>query len=250
MTADDGDALTNRRGGPLRVLVVGASSGIGATTATVVAGLGARVVGAARRVDRVGALGGVTAVACDVRDAAACDEAVGWAARTLGGLDALVYATGITGLTPLDTAGPELWTEIFATNLFGAAMVTRAALPHLRADGSDGRAVFLSSDSAAKPFPGLVAYGASKSALSAFSQGLASEFPDLLVTEVVVGPTIDTEAADRFDADQFGPWFERWTNEGFMRYGYQASAAVAAVIVDTLRSQRPGPAVTAAAEPS
>jgi NAD(P)-dependent dehydrogenase (short-subunit alcohol dehydrogenase family) len=249
VTADDGDALTNRRGQPLRVLVVGASSGIGATTATVAAGAGARVVGAARRFDRVAELAGVTPVACDVRSVAECDGAVGWAAQTLGGLDALVYATGITGLTPLDSAGPEIWMEIFATNLFGAAMVTRAALPHLRAEGSDGRTVFLSSDSGVKPYPGLVAYGASKSALSAFSQGLASEFPDLLVTEVVVGPTIDTEAADHFDTDQFGAWFERWTNEGFIRYGYQASADVAAVIVDTLRSERPDPLVMAAADP-
>jgi NAD(P)-dependent dehydrogenase (short-subunit alcohol dehydrogenase family) len=187
---------------------------------------------------------------CDVGLADVCARAVETAAAALGGLDAVVYATGTTGLTPLDTAGPEEWNQIFTTNVVGAAMVTRAALPHLRAEGSDGRAVFLSSDSAVKPYPGLVAYGASKAALGAFCLGLASEFGDLRVTEVMVGPTVDTEVGDHFDPDAFAVWFSRWRDDGFVRYGYQLSADVAAVIAETLRTDRPEAVVMAAAEPS
>lgn len=242
-------AMTNRQGDPLRVLVVGASSGIGASTASSLVEAGARVAGAARRADRIAELAGVLPVVCDVGRADVTTQAVQTAASALGGLDAVVYATGTTGLTPLDTAGPEEWNLIFTTNVVGAAMVTRAALPHLRADGSDGRAVFLSSDSAVKPYPGLVAYGASKAALSAFCLGLASEFKDLLVTEVVVGPTVDTEVGDHFDPDAFAAWYTRWCDEGFVRYGYQLSADVASVIADTLRAERPDALVMAAAEP-
>ena len=122
--------------------------------------------------------------------------------------------------------------------------------PILRANGSDGRALFLSSDSAVKPYPGLVAaYGASKAALSAFCLGLASEFRDLRVTEVVVGPTVDTEVGDHFDPEAFASWFTRWCDDGFVRYGYQVSADVASVIADTLRADSPGALVMAAAEP-
>lgn len=108
--------------------------------------------------------------------------------------------------------------------------------------------MFLTSDSAVKPYPGLVAYGASKAALDAFCQGLAAEHSSLRVTEVVVGPTIDTEVGQHFDPEEFGYWFERWCDEGFVRYGYQVSEEVASVIVATLASDAPEPLVLAAAE--
>ncbi len=240
--------LVNRHGEPLRVLVVGASSGIGASTALALAGSGARVVGAARRASRVAELEGVTAVACDVSVPEDCDRAVKTAVETMDGLDALVYAAGTTCLTPLESTGPEVWSELFTTNVFGAAMVTRAALPHLLSGTGDNRALYLSSDSAEMPYPGLVVYGASKAALRAFCQGLASEFAGLRVTEIMVGPTIDTEVGDHFDSEAFGHWFARWNDEGFIRFGYQLSADVAAVVVQTLRSEKPEALVPAAAE--
>jgi NAD(P)-dependent dehydrogenase (short-subunit alcohol dehydrogenase family) len=243
-----GDSLVNRLGDPLRVLVVGASSGIGAGAAKALVDSGAQVVGAARRASRVAELEGVTAVACDVSLPEDCGRVVAAAVEELGGLDALVYAAGTTWLTPLDTTGPESWSEIFNVNLFGAAMVTRAALPHILSDTSDNRAVYLTSDSVEMPYPGLVAYGASKAALRAYGQGLANEFTNLRVTEIMVGPTIDTEMGSHFDSEAIGSWFTRWSDEGYIRFGYQLAADVAAVIVDTLRSKEPGSRVTAAAE--
>ncbi|HEV3266007.1 MAG TPA: SDR family oxidoreductase [Acidimicrobiales bacterium] len=247
MAVVSGDPLMNRLGNPLRVLVLGASSGIGASTAKALVDSGAQVVGAARRETRVAELEGVTAVACDVSLPEDCDRVVATAVERLGGLDALVYAAGTTRITPLDTTGPERWSEIFGTNLFGAAMVTRAAMPHLLSDASDNRAVYLTSDSVEMPYPGLVAYGASKAALRAYCQGLAGEFAALRVTEIMVGPTIDTEMGSHFDETIAG-WLDRWTDEGYIRFGYQLSADVAAVIVDTLRSKEPETRVTAAAE--
>jgi NAD(P)-dependent dehydrogenase (short-subunit alcohol dehydrogenase family) len=243
------DPLTNRLGHPLRVLVVGASSGIGATTAKALVGAGARVAGAARRADRIAELSGVLPVTCDASEEKACDQAVQVAASEFGGLDAVVYATGITPLTPLDAAGSEDWHNVLATNVIGAALITKAALPHLRDEESDGRAVFLTSDSAVKPYPGLVPYGASKAALSAFCSGLASEFRELRVTEVMVGPTMDTEVSDHFDPDALSVWFPRWHEEGFVRFGYQLSADVATAIDTILRAETPDALVVAAAPP-
>ncbi len=247
MAVVSGDPLVNRLGDPLRVLVLGASSGIGASAAKALVESGAQVVGAARREARVAELEGVTAVACDVSVPEDCDRVVAAAVEKLGGVDALVYAAGTTWITPLDSAGPDSWSEMFATNLFGAAMVTRAALPHLLSDASDNRAVYLTSDSVEMPYPGLVAYGASKAALRAYCQGLAGEFATLRVTEIMVGPTIDTEMGSHFDETIAG-WLERWNGEGYIRFGYQLSADVAAVIVETLRSKEPESRVTAAAD--
>jgi NADP-dependent 3-hydroxy acid dehydrogenase YdfG len=241
-------ALTNDAGDPLRVLVVGASSGIGAATATALVGAGARVAGAARRIDRVAELAGVSPVRCDVTVEDECELAVAEAAEALGGIDAVIYATGLTGLTPLDSSSQPEWTRIFLTNVIGAASITRAALPHLRAETSDGRALFLSSDSAVKPYPGLVAYGASKAALSAFCLGLASEFPDLRVTEVMVGPTVDTEVGTHFEGQDLESWLNRWCDEGFVRYAYQMSASVAAVIIEALGHEQPAALAMAVTE--
>src|ERR1700749_4476938 len=89
-----------------RVLVVGASSGIGREVAVQLGVAGARVVVAARRADRlsevIAAVGGDTAsVGCDVRDPAQCDAVVTGAVEHLGGLDAVVYATAVDPLVRL-----------------------------------------------------------------------------------------------------------------------------------------------------
>jgi NADP-dependent 3-hydroxy acid dehydrogenase YdfG len=241
--------LVNQAGRPMRLLVVGASSGIGAAIAAASTKAGAEVVGMARRAERIADLDGVIPVACDVMEADSCAQAVATAVVLLGGIDALVYASGTTRLTPLDRTDGDQWAELFATNVTGAALVTRWALAHLSEGGSDGRALYLSSDSAVRPYPGLVGYGASKAALSAFCQGLKNECPKLLVSEVVVGPTVDTEVGTHFDTEEFGHWFERWCDEGFVRYGYQVSTDVASVVLHTLRAMSPPPMVMAAASP-
>jgi NAD(P)-dependent dehydrogenase (short-subunit alcohol dehydrogenase family) len=241
-------ALLNDLGQPTRVLVIVASSGIGAATATALIDAGAVVAGAARRIERVAELTGVAAIRCDVTVEEDCVGAVGVAVEAMGGLDALVYATGVTGITPLDSSGHAEWMRLLLTNVVGAACITCAALPHLRAPTSDGRALFLTSDSAVKPYPGLVPYGASKAALAGFSQGLGTEFPELRVTDVMVGPTVDTEVGNQFEGQDLGSWLTRWSDEGFVRYEYQLSVDVAGVILDTLRSAQPESRVMAVGE--
>ena len=89
-----------------RVLVVGASSGIGREVAVQLGAGGARVVLAARRADRLAeavadAGADASRVVCDVRDPAQCDAVVRDAVEHLGGLDAVVYATAVDPLVRL-----------------------------------------------------------------------------------------------------------------------------------------------------
>jgi len=233
----------------LRVVVVGASSGIGREIAFQLVGGGARVAVAARRADRLGDLVGATPIPCDVRDPLQCERMVARAAAACGGLDAVIYATAVSRITPVDTASIDEWRAVFETNVFGAALVTRFAIPHLTAQGSAGRAVFLSSDSSDVAFPGLAAYSASKAALGRFCQGLSDELPAVSATEVVVGPTAGTDIADGFDRELFGVWAARWFEEGFVRHAMQQPGDVARVVLALLQDASPPRRVFAVGAP-
>jgi NAD(P)-dependent dehydrogenase (short-subunit alcohol dehydrogenase family) len=200
-----------------RLLVVGASSGIGRAVGVRAAGAGAGVAFAARRTGHIEAAvaeagGKCVALTCDVRDDDQCADTVARAAAHLGGLDAVVYATGTSPLTRLEDADGDLWRNLAQTNVVGAALVTRAALPHLESSG--GRLVFLGSSSVGRPYPGLVPYATTKAALHELARGLRNEFPWLRVTTFVVGPTL-SEFADGWDPDLAGAMFTRWLAEGY-----------------------------------
>jgi NADP-dependent 3-hydroxy acid dehydrogenase YdfG len=222
-----------------RVIVVGASSGIGRGLAAALAEQGALVVGAARRIDRIAELSGVTPVGCDVTARGDVESLVATAVEVLGGLDTLVYATGLSRLNPLDRAEYDEWIELFSTNLFGAALLTKAALPYLLAEGSQGRAAYLSSDAADNPYPGMVIYGTSKAALSAYAAGLASEFTSLRVSEILVGPTAGTEVANHFDPDLFGELLPKWFEKGFVHFDMLQVDDVTSMIIAALAAEDP-----------
>jgi NAD(P)-dependent dehydrogenase (short-subunit alcohol dehydrogenase family) len=225
----------------MRTLVVGASSGIGRELVVQLVDRGARVVAAARRVDRLVELAGVQGIGCDVREPEQCERLVSDAAAHLGGLDAVVFASAVSRFTPLDQAGADDWLDILRTNLLGGVLVTRSALPHLTAEGSQGRAVFLTSDSGERPYPGLVAYGVSKGALGLFCLGLRGEYPSLRVTDVSVGPTSDTEVSHQMDPEFLSYWIDRWYAEGWIKYELQTPADVAAIVLDALQAPDPEP---------
>jgi NAD(P)-dependent dehydrogenase (short-subunit alcohol dehydrogenase family) len=230
----------------LRTLIVGASSGIGREIAQQLANQGARVVAAARRLERLESLSGVTATACDVRDPQQCEAVVATAVEHLGGLDALVFAAGLSRITPLERPNADDWDAVFETNLFGPVNITRAAIPHLTSPDSQGRAVYLSSDASELAFPGLVAYSASKAALGRYCQGLADEIAGLRVSEVVVGPTAGTEIANGFDPADFEEWAVRWFEGGYVRHGMQQPKDVSDVVVAALVADVPAVRILAA----
>jgi NAD(P)-dependent dehydrogenase (short-subunit alcohol dehydrogenase family) len=176
----------------LRIVVVGASSGLGRCIGVGLAQRGQRVALLARRRglldDAAKQAGpGTAVVECDVTEETSCRSAIAEAAAELGGIDALVYAPGVGPLVRLVDTDAETWRRVFDTNVTGAALVTAAAIPHLAE--SAGTAVYLSSVSASltPPWPGLGAYAVSKAALDKLVEAWRAEHPGIGFTRVVVG---------------------------------------------------------------
>jgi len=236
----------------VRVVIVGASSGLGRCIGVGLARRGARVALLARRRDRLEnavreAGAGATAIACDVTDAAAGRAAIEQAAAALGGIDALVYATGIGPLRRLVDLDAETWRGAFDTNVIGAALVTAAAVPHLAA--AKGRALYLSSVSASMtpPWPGLGAYIVSKAALDKLVEAWRAEHPGIGFTRLVVGDcgggegesrTGFTEGWDLALAAEMGPL---WVQRGLISGALIDVEDLVAVVDSVLRT---GPTAT------
>ncbi len=176
----------------MRTVVVGASSGIGRCLATGLAARGAQIALLARRQEQLEAAAreagpAASAIVCDVTDEESCRTAIDLAAAALGGIDALVYAPAVGPLSRLADTDAATWHEVFATNVIGAALVTRAALAHLTTTA--GTAVYLSSVSASltPPWPGLGAYAVSKAALDKLVEAWRAEHPAIGFTRLILG---------------------------------------------------------------
>jgi NAD(P)-dependent dehydrogenase (short-subunit alcohol dehydrogenase family) len=211
----------------MRTVVVGASSGLGRCIGIGLAKRGDRVAFLARRRDRLEraaaeAGAGAVAVACDVTDAASCRSAINEAASELGGIDGLVYATGIGPLARLVDTDADAWRRVFETNVTGAALVTSAALEALAA--SHGTAVYLSSVSASltAPWPGLGAYAVSKAALDKLVEAWRAEESRVGFTRLIVGDCGGgegdsvTEFANTWDVKLAGQLGGEWANRNLL----------------------------------
>ena len=222
-----------------RILLVGASSGIGRATAGVLAVEGARLALAARRLDRVQALadelpGNPLALGCDVRDPARVEETVAAAVDGLGGLDALVYTVGIAPLRELRDADAESWREAFETNVVGPSLVTRAALDALTQ--SLGRAIFLSSIAAGEhpPRTGLSLYVTTKAALDKLVDLWQQEHRAIGFTRVSVGDTGSTEMAVDWDPAAGARHLQQWVERGYLFGRAMEPEAVGRHVADLL----------------
>jgi len=179
------------------VLVTGGAGGIGQAIARALAGAGARVVlagrseAALRAVDLGEGLAPAAMVPLDVRDAEAWDRAIATVVRDLGGLDVLVHNAGIVDPGPLEAISPDRLRTLLETNLLGAMLGCRAALPALRA--RRGAIVHVASLGGLVPMPFEAAYAASKAGLRQFSLSLRAELAGSGVTVSLVTPdSVDT----------------------------------------------------------
>lgn len=161
------------------VVVTGASSGIGRAVATALSQAGARVVLAARRVDRLDELvaslpGPAHAVACDVSVEADVARLVAEAIEAFGRVDGLVNNAGLGSFAPVAETTLDAWNEMLAVNATGSFLCARAVLPGMFERG-DGWVVNVCSDVSRRVFPGGGAYCASKFAQYALSLALGAE---------------------------------------------------------------------------
>ena len=164
-----------------RVIVTGASGGIGGAATAALRARGARVIGLDLEADAANEV-----LACDVRDQASVDRAVREAIERLGGLDVLINNAGI-GIPQSAGEPPDADAlAVIDVNLLGPWRVTAAALPALRA--ARGRVVNVASGLAHVTVPFATAYCMSKRGLVAYSDALRIEHGDAVgVTTVYPG---------------------------------------------------------------
>jgi NADP-dependent 3-hydroxy acid dehydrogenase YdfG len=191
-------------------LVTGASSGIGEETAAVLADLGADVVVAARRADRLDALverisgagGRAHAVVTDVSDESQANAAVARAVEAFGRLDTVVANAGVMLLGQIEGADTTDWRRMLELNTLGAMYTAHAALPHLlaAADQEPRRVadlVITSSVAGRQVRLGSGGYNASKHAIGAFAEALRLEVTQRHVRVGLVEPgAVETELVD------------------------------------------------------
>lgn len=225
----------------LRVLVVGASSGVGRASGLALASAGARVAFAARRRERLDecvkeAGEGAIQVFCDVVDEASVNSAVEQASTVLGGLDALVYAPGISIFEPLVKVDGPAWRRVLDTNLVGPSLAIRAAMPHL--ERTRGKVVLISSIviDDRPPRPQNAPYVVSKVALETLAQAWQGEHRNVGFTTIAMGDTI-TEFGQDGDPSRLGPMVNDWIRSGYMYGRAMAAESVAEQVVSALRSR-------------
>jgi len=162
-------------------IVTGASSGLGAHFARVLAGAGAMVGLLARRKDRLDALAkelgkGAVAVACDVTDGASVERAVAEAWDQLGGIDIVVNNSGMTSSDSALELAEATWDAIVDTNLKGAWLVAKAAATRMAAGQRAGTIVNIASILGHRVAGRAMPYAASKAGLIRMTEALALEW--------------------------------------------------------------------------
>jgi NADP-dependent 3-hydroxy acid dehydrogenase YdfG len=228
-----------------RVLVVGASKGLGRAIATRLDHEGAMLAVAGRSTDLLDSLatecgGRPVVIGCDARDAHDCEAAVARCVDALGGLDALVFTPGTTVVTELHNAEPEHWQTVFETNVFAASYVTSAAIRHLEA--TKGTAIYLSSVSAhlTPPWIGMGLYAASKVALEKSVEVWKLEHSEVRFTTIVVGSTAGVEFfrdATIPDPAALERFSEHWRARGYLAEEQLQPEDQAKAVVDVLTSR-------------
>ncbi|MFV2178549.1 SDR family oxidoreductase [Actinomadura sp. LOL_016] len=233
-----GGALEGRR-----VVVVGASAGIGRAMAVRAVREGARVVLVARREERlteaVDEAGGGHACAADLCDEDDRDRIAGTVRETLGEIDVLVCCVGIARLRMLADTTDDDWHRLLETNVVGVHGLLRACLP-LLAPGA--MVPILSSETVHQPRTALMAYASSKAALERLVEGWRTEHPGIRFTTVTVGATFPTDFGADFEPGLLTRTLKDWSARGLAQEDFMAPDEVADVLTGVIAAAvgRPG----------
>lgn len=224
-------------------LVAGASSGIGAATATALAECGYPVALGARRVEQCAALadkiradgGEAFAHRLDVTDTGSVDEFVSAAEEALGATEILVSSAGDIEFGPVHEMDPERFLAQVQVHLVGAQRLVHRVLPGMLARRR-GDVVLISSDCAPQPRPRTGAYSAAKAGLEAMLLQMRMELEGTGIRASLVrpGPTL-TSMGMNSTPEIIGPLLAAWQQWGFARHPHMLratdlAAGVAAVV--------------------
>ena len=190
-----------------RILLTGASSGIGAVLASTLAKEGADLVLLARRKERLQEIAGqikqqfgndrkVILIDGDITDSEVRHRAIQSAIEQLGGLDILINNAGIGATARIEDSTPETLRRIFEVNFFALFELTQLALPSLK-KGTEPIIVNLSSIVGLRGVPHYGVYGAAKFAVTGLSESMRAEIAQHGIDVLLVCPgTTQTEFFD------------------------------------------------------
>ena len=189
------------------ILVTGGASGLGAALSRVLCASGAQVVVADLHQDRaettVAALkeegGAAHAIALDVGDAQAAENAIGDIVRRFGKIDVLINNAGTDITLPMAELKPEDWLRVINTNLNGPFLLAKYASEEMKKNGN-GHIINIASTAAKRAWPNASAYHASKWGLLGLSHAMHAELRPMgiRVTAVIAGGMRTPFLLDRF----------------------------------------------------
>lgn len=176
-------------------LVTGGGSGIGQRIAIALAGAGASVVVAARRLEKLeetkaGIEAGGGKAAClqaDLENIGKLDEVAAKATQPFGAPDILVNAAGINLRQSAAEVTPESWNRTLTINLTTPFFLSRALVPAMKEKGR-GRIVNIASLQTVRAFPGGIAYGASKGGVGQLTRAMTEEWSRFGITCNAIAP--------------------------------------------------------------
>ena len=189
-----------------RVIVTGASSGIGRATTIALLRAGCSVAGVGRRAAALDATGASEpgsrfhALPVDLADAAATVSSVAAAVRLLGGVDIVVNNAGVGVRAAVHETTLDDWDQTFAVNVRAPFLVCREVVPVMLEQGH-GVIVNVASVAGLIGIPSRAAYGASKAALISLTRSLAVDYAARRIRANCVAPgTTETPWVDRMVA--------------------------------------------------
>ncbi|MEM7475543.1 MAG: SDR family NAD(P)-dependent oxidoreductase [Planctomycetota bacterium] len=188
-----------------RVILTGASSGIGWYTASELVRAGAYVVMTSRRADRLRDLRlsfgnpqkRLIAVPGDITDPELREEVIQTAERELGGFDILINNAGVGAIGNFEESNSERLRKIFEVDFFAAAELTRLAIPHLKR-GNHSAICMVNSVLGHRAVPQKSEYCAAKFALRGWAEALRIELRSRNIDVLTVSPS--TTRSEFFDS--------------------------------------------------